>query len=120
MSQLKYLVTFNNTLKQFISQLRILFPNVEVFETADNLFHAGLVISKDTYIKEFYENVYKNHYTELTNQNTDFFLALTDFDIFPETKILRSLYPALTEQNKITCWKYVSILTKMAGKYFVV
>jgi uncharacterized protein YjgD (DUF1641 family) len=117
-TKIKYLTAFNSTLKQFIDELYKLFPQTELFETAKNLFHTGLVMNKETYISEFYYKVYLSHAEQLKNQNSDFFAALKDFDMFPETVEVRELYKTMSSVQIAACWKFVALLTKLTGKYY--
>jgi uncharacterized protein YjgD (DUF1641 family) len=117
-AKIKYLTAFNSTLKQFIDELYKLFPQTELFETAKNLFHTGLVMNKETYISEFYEKVYLTHSEQLKNQNSDFFAAIKDFDMFPETAEVRELYKTMSSAQIAACWKFVALLTKLTGKYY--
>lgn len=117
-AKIKYVTAFNSTLKQFIDELHKLFPQTELFETAKNLFHTGLVMNKETYISEFYEKVYLTHAEQLKNQNTDFFATMKDFDMFPETAEIKELYATMAPAQITACWKFVALLSKLTGKYY--
>lgn len=117
MSSIDYTQIFNNKLLEFLSELRVSFPQVQQFEMYENLTKTCIMMSKHTAENIFHSTVVLPYGSYIDKKDEEFILQ-QDFDQADKSfvSILKSVWNELDTQNKDNVWKHVRLLVTLSRK----
>ena len=112
---------FTSTMKEFLNKLRILKKDDVIFEDAYNNFCMASRLDSQNVVVQFNEYVspYKG---EIRDKNENFFLNF-DYSVIDGSdgvdtysKILANIWKGVSEESKVSIWKYLEVLVCLSSK----
>lgn len=109
-----------NQIKNFIRELRTLFPEDNIFSVAEYSIKMYSTTDPDNLIKTF--KSYLNEYRSKIEAKDETFFLTTEYDFntssYTEKIIsqLRKKWKTLDSQNKKSIWLYLIVILKLADK----
>ena len=111
---------FINQVKNFIKELRFLFPEDKIFRIAEYSIKMYALSDPQKLVQTFKEYLGK-YRTEIKNKDESFFLT-TEYDFndssYTDNIInqLRNKWAGLESENKKSIWLYLKVLLKLSDK----
>jgi len=108
-------------MKEFLNKLRILKKDDVIFEDAYNNFCMASRLDSQNVVVQFNEYVspYKG---EIRDKNENFFLNF-DYSVIDGSdgvdtysKILANIWKGVSEESKVSIWKYLEVLVCLSSK----
>ena len=117
MADIDYTDIFNNKLLEFLSELRVSFPQIQQFELYENLTKGCIMMSKTTVVNIFHSTVVLP-YGSYIDKKDEAFILCQGFDNADQSfvSLLKSVWKDLDEGNKENVWKYVRLLVTLCRK----
>jgi len=113
--------SFINQLKNFVKELRILFPKDNIFSVAEYTIKLYTQTDRKKMIRIF--NTYFEKYKQQIEQKDEtFFMAHKDYDFNSSTyteniiERLKTYWVNLDDDNKESIWLYLQVLCKLCQK----
>ena len=109
-----------NQIKNFIRELRTLFPQDQIFSVAEYSIKMYATTDPENLITTF--KTYLNEYRTKIEKKDETFFMTTEYDFnktsYTEKIIsqLRTKWNTLDEQNKKSIWLYLAVILKLSDK----
>lgn len=121
-----YLTKFNDTFKEFIADLSVVFPNDPEFNLYKAAIDTAICLDENIAHDIFYKNVVELYGEKLLSKDEDFFLN-HDYEAIVSVRSdpsktndiinkIKSYWKQLNEENRNTIWKYFRVLILLSKK----